>query len=217
MSMKNSNNMVEGKGNKNYTKDQIELLNYLKDDYITKRDKEYARSIKELININYHNITYLEPNENREEPKNQIVVTYLDTNGTTYKKYYIAGNDLAEQPSEKYCTEPDEELKIVSDVNYSVNGLAFGQALEAIKQGKLVAREGWNGKNMFLFGRDGATVVLDMVKTLPATVKKYYEDKEIYEAYFTPYICMKTADDSIVNGWLASQTDMAATDWVILK
>jgi len=101
--------------------------------------------------------------------------------------------------------------------NIAVNGLAFGQALEAIKQGKLVAREGWNGKNMFLFGRDGATVVLDMVKTLPASVKKYYEDKEIYETYFTPYICMKTADDSIVNGWLASQTDMTATDWVILK
>ena len=101
--------------------------------------------------------------------------------------------------------------------NIAVNGLAFGQALEAIKQGKLVAREGWNGKNMFLFGIGGATVVLDMVKTLPASVKKYYEDKEIYEAYFTPYICMKTADDSIVNGWLASQTDMTATDWVILK
>ena len=101
--------------------------------------------------------------------------------------------------------------------NIAVNGLAFGQALEAIKQGKLVAREGWNEKNMFLFGRDGATVVLDMVKTLPASVKKYYEDKEIYEAYFTPYICMKAADDSIVNGWLVSQTDITATDWVILK
>ena len=27
----------------------------------------------------------------------------------------------------------------------------FGDAIEALKQGKRVAREGWNGKNMFLF------------------------------------------------------------------
>lgn len=27
----------------------------------------------------------------------------------------------------------------------------FGQALEVLKQGHKVARQGWNGKNMFLF------------------------------------------------------------------
>jgi hypothetical protein len=27
----------------------------------------------------------------------------------------------------------------------------FGQAIEALKKGKRVAREGWNGKGMFLF------------------------------------------------------------------
>ena len=29
--------------------------------------------------------------------------------------------------------------------------LNFGQAIEALKQGKRVARQGWNGKSMFLF------------------------------------------------------------------
>lgn len=33
---------------------------------------------------------------------------------------------------------------------------------------------------------------------------------------FTAYLCMKAADGSIVNGWLASQTDMLAEDWTIL-
>ncbi len=28
-----------------------------------------------------------------------------------------------------------------------MNNLNFGQAIEALKQGKKVAREGWNGKN----------------------------------------------------------------------
>ena len=29
-------------------------------------------------------------------------------------------------------------------------------------------------------------------------------------------ICMKTADDKILTGWLASQTDMLSEDWYIL-
>ena len=29
--------------------------------------------------------------------------------------------------------------------------LNFGQAIEALKQGKRIARQGWNGKGMFLF------------------------------------------------------------------
>ena len=36
------------------------------------------------------------------------------------------------------------------------------------------------------------------------------------ERFFTQYICMKAADGSIVNGWLASQTDMLADDWVLV-
>jgi len=31
------------------------------------------------------------------------------------------------------------------------NGLNFGQALEALKDGERVARSGWNGKGMFLY------------------------------------------------------------------
>ena len=31
-----------------------------------------------------------------------------------------------------------------------------------------------------------------------------------------PCITMKTADGSILMGWLASQTDMLAEDWVVL-
>ncbi len=31
--------------------------------------------------------------------------------------------------------------------------LSFGQALELLKEGKLVQRAGWNGKDMFIFMR----------------------------------------------------------------
>lgn len=104
--------------------------------------------------------------------------------------------------------------------------LSFGQAVELLKEGKLVQRAGWNGKDMFIFMRPHdvlmADFVIDKVKSLPQAVKDYYkmQCQEIgytpdkVEIKFTPFLCMKAADGSIVNGWLASQTDMLATDWV---
>lgn len=102
--------------------------------------------------------------------------------------------------------------------------LSFGEALNALESGRLVAREGWNGKKMFIFQRPVDYISVDMlinrIKSLPESVKEWY-NKEMgnnpdLSIMFTPYLCMKAADNSIVNGWLASQTDMTAKDWYIL-
>lgn len=102
------------------------------------------------------------------------------------------------------------------------SGLNFGKAVEAVKQGKLISREGWNGKGMFVFMRpevkiDAITLVQN-VGTFPEAGKKWMEDKKHPNdpITFTAYLCMKAADDTIVNGWLASQTDILAEDWCIL-
>ena len=113
--------------------------------------------------------------------------------------------------------------------------VSFGTALEALKQGKRVAREGWNGKGMFIFMRPAdklpIEMVVDKVKSLPQSVKDYFlqditdingerllpeEISPTDTVNFTAYLCMKAADGTIVNGWLASQTDMLSEDWVIL-
>ena len=107
---------------------------------------------------------------------------------------------------------------------------SFGQALAAIKDGHCVARSGWNGKNMFIFQRPADELtpafIVDKVKSLPQSVKNFIAKKYGSETHyasgaeitvkFTSYLCMYAADDSIVNGWLASQTDMLATDWTII-
>ena len=83
-----------------------------------------------------------------------------------------------------------------------MNKMDFGQALNALKSGKKVAREGWNGKGMFLFLEKGRKL------------------SDIFDPDSCPCVdsvCMKTAQDTIVVGWLASQTDMLAEDWVIVK
>ncbi|HKK82012.1 MAG TPA: DUF2829 domain-containing protein [Prolixibacteraceae bacterium] len=105
-----------------------------------------------------------------------------------------------------------------------MKNLNFGQAIDALKQGKRVSRKGWNGKGMFLFMRTGDTLTFDIVekdKSLPQSLKDWAYSKGINEGitefHFTPYICMKSSDNTIVNGWLASQTDMLSEDWEIVS
>lgn len=101
----------------------------------------------------------------------------------------------------------------------------FGQALESLKRGHLVTRKGWNGKGMFIFMRPEdslpTNMIVNQVKSLPESFKRWvsdnYEDSETDKIKFTAYLCMKAADGTVVNGWLASQTDMLANDWMIFE
>lgn len=81
----------------------------------------------------------------------------------------------------------------------------FGQAIEALKEGKKVARKGWNGKGMFL------------IYIFPYLNDQYeVTEKEEIVGTLLPYIAMKTADNGLVP-WLASQTDMLAEDWELVE
>lgn len=87
--------------------------------------------------------------------------------------------------------------------------LNFGDALAALKSGARVAREGWNGKGMFVFLVPGSTFKVNR----PPLLGIYPEGTEIrYHAH----IDMKTADGQVVP-WLASQTDVLAEDWVLVE
>lgn len=101
--------------------------------------------------------------------------------------------------------------------------LVFGTAIEAAKDGKLIRRSGWNGKGMFVFQRPADNLPIDMVvekvKSLPQAVKNFFANEPHCNedvVHFTAYLCLKAADGTIVNGWLASQSDMLAEDWEIL-
>ena len=82
----------------------------------------------------------------------------------------------------------------------------FGEAIEALKHGKRVAREGWNGKGMYLLLIKG-----DAVRQ--AISDRYGDGGEGLPVCDAIY--MKTADNKLIP-WLASQTDILAEDWVIL-
>lgn len=89
--------------------------------------------------------------------------------------------------------------------------LTFEQALSALKDGKKIARAGWNGKGMFLFYNPGSEVKITEGRPLASAFPVGTECRML------PYIMMKTAaPDLEFVPWLASQTDILACDWVIL-
>ena len=90
----------------------------------------------------------------------------------------------------------------------------FGEALEALKQGKKVARNGWNGKGMYLWLMPAANIKAEWCKE-PHLKKLAEANGGEIEALGS--IRMFTADKKILTGWLASQTDMLSEDWVIVE
>lgn len=79
--------------------------------------------------------------------------------------------------------------------------VGFETALEHLKDGYKVAREGWNGKEMWL------KLVRSDDYALTESVGGTRE--------LLPFIVMKTADNKLVP-WLASQTDILAEDWDVV-
>ena len=71
---------------------------------------------------------------------------------------------------------------------------SFSHALEFLKDGERVAREGWNGKGMWLA----------------------LQKPDAGSKMTLPYIYMSTAQGDLVP-WLASQTDLLANDWVLVE
>jgi hypothetical protein len=57
---------------------------------------------------------------------------------------------------------------------------------------------------------------LDAEKFWNTHTREFAESLPERRAEVLPYIIMKTADDKILMGWLASQTDMLAKDWQVV-
>ena len=90
----------------------------------------------------------------------------------------------------------------------------FGAALEHIKSGGRAARAGWNGKDMWIAYGEGRIIAASAFWN--AHTRAFAASQPNQHAEVLPYIIFKTADNKILMGWLASQTDMLADDWCLL-
>lgn len=107
--------------------------------------------------------------------------------------------------------------KDVFEASYRpTQGLPIGAAIEALKIGKRVARAGWNGKNMFLFllpAGDGSPTSYIKDPALRQVIETEVGG-DTFDALGS--VRMFTADKKVLTGWLASQSDLLADDWVVL-
>lgn len=89
------------------------------------------------------------------------------------------------------------------------SGLTFGDALQALKAGKRVARAGWNGKGMFVYYVRAAAYLAQ------SEAAKTYFGENAYVPY-APYLALKGVDER-VSTWVPSINDVLAEDWVVLE
>lgn len=78
----------------------------------------------------------------------------------------------------------------------------FGEAIQLLKQGKRLQREGWNGKGQYI--------------ELATNISYTNADNEVinaeHEAIGSKAIAF-VGTSGVQLGWLASQADMLAEDW----
>lgn len=88
------------------------------------------------------------------------------------------------------------------------SNMDFGSALEALKHGHRVAREGWNGDRMFLYYVPGS-----QFKPNRHPLDAIVGDRMVE---YRPHIDLMAADGTF-GVWTASMTDILSEDWEIVE
>lgn len=141
-------------------------------------------------------------------------VSFEDFKNVIYPKTYAIPEDRTGQtwddgykvvyPDGYVSWSPKE---VFEEAYRLTDGMNFGLAIEAAKQGQRIARKGWNGKNMYVFLAFEPDFVTD------ADISAFDQ----MEVEVGDMLVMKTAQDTFQPGWLASQADMLAEDWYIVE
>ena len=129
---------------------------------------------------------------------------------------YIDGGQANHPDHEGYISWSPKD--VFARAYRPVSGMTFGFAVEAMKKGLKVARAGWNGKGMFVVYM--SPLYLPPYSTAD-TNRKVNDRTAKWIGEDTPldsqgYIAMFTAQKQWQPGWLASQADILAEDWMVV-
>jgi hypothetical protein len=117
---------------------------------------------------------------------------------------------------EFYPCKPDIFEKTYAPAKADSGLLTFGDAIEAAKAGCKIARKGWNGKGMWVIYNAGS-----QGQTHAMFDGSVYKVHGVDECEILPHFDMYTVNAdgrrAMLAGWLASQTDMVSSDWVIVQ
>ena len=101
-----------------------------------------------------------------------------------------------------------EDWKLAEDeeIHLDVHTFTFGEAIRRLKVGQKVSRKGWNGKGQYIQLATGISYKLGAGKIVNCT----HEDIGNKALAFV-------GTSGVQMGWLASQADMLAEDWVVVE
>ena len=100
----------------------------------------------------------------------------------------------------------------------------FGEAIKALKEGKMVQRTGWNDKRSFVFMQVPSTInreIVPKMQSLPQSVKdeferRFDEPNEQIDAIYYDNQLASVNPSNLITGWSPSVSDSLATDWIVL-
>ena len=95
--------------------------------------------------------------------------------------------------------------------------MRFGEAIEHARNGKKIARHGWNGKNMYVYMTPGRIIVLEKWKAMTPTAEATNAEKKKGYIVVNSHLDMMNAQGERIIGWSASQTDMLIDDWYVIE
>lgn len=102
--------------------------------------------------------------------------------------------------------------EIFEEAYRKTDGLTFGLAIEAMKKGFKVARQGWNGKGMFVVYQKGYP---DGIPCNAQTAKAWgMNEGDLFKC--EPYLQIKMVNGSHAM-WVPSINDALAEDWRIVE
>ena len=100
-----------------------------------------------------------------------------------------------------------------------MKNMNFGQAIEALKKGKAIQREDWNGKGLFVVKQVPAVIganIIPNMRALPQSAKNILMSREVPEIKYTNQMLIINPDGR-ADSWIPSSSDVFAEDWCIYE
>lgn len=131
----------------------------------------------------------------------------------SYGDYIIKGVN-----GEFYPCKPDIFEKTYDKANDS-SVMCFGDAIEVLKQGGTVRRNGWNGKGLMVFKQVPAHIESDIIpkmQSLPQSAKDFILKGKGFIDY-TSQCLIYNKNTGRADSWSPSISDVFAEDWEIVE
>lgn len=93
--------------------------------------------------------------------------------------------------------------------------MTFGDAIEALKDNKCIARESWKTKTVFIYLNRGSSAKLDTTY-IDDINSRLYNLGDIGTTTRLPNLNSRNDNGNTITGWSPTQVDMLAEDWFIV-